>query len=81
MTIKPAKVNPDSLVFASPQGCIIDADKFRSRQWVKVLKAKGIPYRKPYTTTHTMISHAIDQGIHITDVAYLAGHKDTSMII
>ncbi|MBD2610433.1 site-specific integrase [Nostoc punctiforme FACHB-252] len=79
--LRPPKVNPDSLVFTSPQGCIIDADNFRCRQWTKVLKAQGIPYRKPYTTRHTMISHAIDQGIPITGVAYLAGHKDTSMII
>ncbi len=79
--LKPAKINQDSLVFTTPNGCIIDADNFRERQWAEVLASCGIPYRKPYTTRHTMISHAIDQGIPITGVAYLAGHKDTSMII
>lgn len=81
INLRPLKINLDSLVFTTPQGCIIDADNFRDRQWVKVLKAQGVPYRKPYTTRHTMISHAIEQGIPITGVAYLAGHKDTSMII
>lgn len=79
--LRPAKVNPDSLVFTTPQGCIIDADNFRCRQWTKVLKAQGIPYRKPYTTRHTMASHAIDQGIPITGVAYLLGHSDNTMVM
>ncbi|MBD2515177.1 site-specific integrase [Nostoc sp. FACHB-973] len=79
--LKPSKASPDSLVFSTPTGKPIDADNFRDRQWTKVLKVQGVPYRKPYTTRHTMISHAIEQGIPITGVAYLAGHKDTSMII
>lgn len=81
MPIRPPKVNPDSLVFTTPQGCIIDADNFRNRYWVKVLRAKGIPYRKPYTSRHTMASYAIEQGTPITGVAYLLGHSDTTMVV
>ncbi|MBW4558467.1 MAG: site-specific integrase [Trichormus sp. ATA11-4-KO1] len=76
-----AKVTPDSLVFTTPKGRPIDADNFRNRQWASVLKAQGVPYRKPYTMRHTMISHAIEQGIPLTGIAYLAGHSDTSMVI
>lgn len=79
--MKPPKANPDDLVFTTPNDHIIDADNFRDRQWRKVLLTQGVPYRKPYTTRHTMVSHAIEQGIPITGVAYLAGHKDTTMII
>nr|WP_242038755.1 site-specific integrase [Anabaena lutea] len=79
--IKPVGANPDDLVFTTPRGKHIDQDTFRKSYWVKVLKHQEIPYRKPYTTRHTMVSHAIDQGIPLTGVAYLAGHKDISMII
>ncbi len=80
-SLKPPKVNLDDLIFTTPHGHIIDADNFRDRQWRKVLEHQQVPYRKPYTTRHTMVSHAIEQGIPITGVAYLAGHKDTTMII
>lgn len=80
-SMRPSLVNPDALIFTTPNGATIDADNFRDRQWRKVLETQGIPYRKPYTTRHTMVSHALEQGIPITGVAYLAGHKDTTMII
>lgn len=80
-SLKPQKVDPDSLVFKTPEGCIIDADNFRSRHWKVVLKHCQIPYRKPYTTRHTMGSHAIEQGIPVTGVAYLLGHKNSRMVI
>lgn len=72
---------PEDLVFKTPRGCIIDLGNFREDYWKPVLAAKGIPYRKPYNTRHTMISHAIDQGTPVTGVAYLAGHKDTRMVM
>lgn len=69
------------LVFTTLNGCTIDADNFRERTWANVLKAVGVPYRKIHNTRHTMISHAIDQGIAPTGVAYLAGHSNTRMIM
>lgn len=71
---------PTSLVFTSPKGSHIDSGNFRSI-WVKVLSAVDVPYRKIHTIRHTMISHAIDQGVSLTGVAYLAGHKDSRMIV
>lgn len=78
---RPATAQPDDLVFTKPNGSVIHLDNFRERCWRKVLESQNIPYRKLYTTRHSMISHAIEQGIPITGIAYLAGHKNTSMII
>jgi len=72
---------PDDLVFKTPNGCIIDPGNFREDYWKPVLKAMGVPYRKPYNTRHTMISHAIEQGMPVTSVSYLAGHKNPRMVI
>ncbi|AFY73472.1 site-specific recombinase XerD [Synechococcus sp. PCC 7502] len=80
LDIKPDKVNPDDLLFKSSRGFTIDSGNFRE-DWKKVLSNIGIEYRKPYTTRHTLLSHAIEQGIPITGVAYLAGHTDTRMVM
>ena len=72
--------NPDDLVFKSSAGSAIDDSNFR-KAWAIVLENQGIDYRKPYTTRHTMASHAIEQGIALTGVAYLLGHGDTRMVM
>jgi integrase len=70
---------PEDLIFYSPEGCVIHRSNFWGI-WSKVLKQLGISHRKPYTTRHTMASHAIEQGTPLTGVAYLLGHKDTRMV-
>lgn len=70
-----------SLVFLSPQSAIIDPNNFRERYWKPVLTKVKVSYRKPYTSRHTMISHAIEQGCPLTGLAYLAGHTSTRMIM
>ncbi|MBD2097745.1 site-specific integrase [Trichocoleus sp. FACHB-591] len=81
LSVSPTNPSPDALVFTSARGCVIDSGNFRERLWVKVLKQSGVPYRKIHTIRHTLISHAIEQGIPMTGVAYLAGHKDTRMVM
>jgi integrase len=49
---------PDDYVFASKSGGPIDDHNFRTRAWAKVLESLGIPYRKPYTTRKTCITHS-----------------------
>jgi integrase len=71
---------PDDLVFKSPDGLTIHRHTFLG-VWSRVLSAQGIAYRKPYTTRHTMASHAIDQGIPLTGVAYILGHRDTTQVM
>ncbi|OYD96856.1 site-specific integrase [Nostoc sp. 'Peltigera membranacea cyanobiont' 210A] len=75
------KHDPESLVFTTVKGKIIDDGNFRERYWLKVLTKVNVVYRNPYTTRHTTASHAIEQHIPITGVAYLLGHKDTRMVM
>jgi integrase len=78
--IKPASAKPDELIFKNPtQTNHIDSHNFRNR-WIKVLEQAGIPYRRPHIIRHSFASHAIDQGIPLTGVAYLLGHSDTRMV-
>lgn len=78
--IKPAITAPDALVFTTVKGKPIDDGNFRERYWVKVLAHVGVAYRHPYTTRHTTASHGLEQGLPITSMAYLLGHKDTTMV-
>ncbi|MDZ8257828.1 tyrosine-type recombinase/integrase [Nostoc sp. ChiQUE01b] len=71
----------DTLIFTGPKGGTIDADNFRERYWAVVLEKQGVPYRTTYTTRHTMASHAIEQKMSLTGVAYLLGHTDTTMVM
>jgi len=78
--IKPPKAKPDELVFKNPTRTNhIDSQNFRNR-WIKVLERVGIPYRRPHIIRHSFASHAIEQGIPLTGVAYLLGHSDTRMV-
>lgn len=74
------KMPEDELVFNTVQGCIIDAGNFREL-WQQVLKDIGVSYRRPHVIRHTTLSMAIAQGVPLTGVAYLAGHKNTRMVI
>ena len=67
--------DPEDLVFKSPKGKAIHDGNFRSRAWKKILTSLGINYRKPYTTRHTLISHALDTEMNPVDVAQLTGHN------
>lgn len=71
---RPDRVNPKALVFPSPKGLAIDDHNFRNRAWKSVLVKLSIPYRKPYTTRHTLVSHALDVGMSPAAIAELTGH-------
>jgi len=72
--------NSEDLVFLNPAGTgHVDSNNFRDR-WKKVLKNADIPYRRPHVIRHSFASHAIEQGVPLTGVAYLLGHSDTRMV-
>ena len=71
---RPAEYDPDGLVFPSPKGNAIDDNNFRNRAWKTVLTRLEIDYRKPYSTRHTLVSHALDLGMNPVMVAELTGH-------
>jgi integrase len=71
---------PDDLVFPSPTGTAIDDNNFRDRAWRKILAEVRVEYRHPYIMRHSLISHMVEDGVPLTGIAYIAGHRDTTMI-
>lgn len=72
---RPDCFTPEDLVFYSPTGVAIDDHNFRNRIWKPALQALNISYRKPYTTRHTLVSHALEKGMSAVSVAELTGHN------
>lgn len=73
---KPLNGKPESLVFPSPSGKLIDFHNFRNRAWKTILgDLKEIRYRKPYQTRHTFITLALENGLDAKDVAGLVGNS------
>lgn len=70
----------DGLVFHSPRGHVVAGSNVRAA-WVDALKAAGVPYRRLHAIRHTVLSMAVEQGTPLTGVAYLAGHKNTRMVM
>ncbi|MFM7450179.1 MAG: tyrosine-type recombinase/integrase, partial [Leptolyngbyaceae cyanobacterium] len=68
---KKADCDPDNLVFTGPKGAPIDPKNFAQRAWTKILNELGIDYRRPYNSRHTLVSHALDQGMNPVEVAQL----------
>jgi len=70
--------NPESKprdpIFTSADGKLIDAKNFCRRYWKPALEELGIPYRRPYTTRHTLISHGLESGMNPVSLAELTGH-------
>ena len=81
LVLKPDDPASDRLVFTTKEGRTIDADNFRARYWKPILTGCNVPYRKIHTTRHTTLSHAIEQGVALTGVAYMAGHIDTRAVM
>ena len=71
---RPSIFEPDTLVFPAKKGGSIDSHDFRNRAWISILEKAEIPYRKPYNTRHTMVSHALESGMSPSTVAQLTGH-------
>ena len=70
----PADVDPDALVFPAPKGGPMTEGNFSERGWAKVLDAQTVPYRVPYNTRHTFVSHALEAGMSPVEVAAITGH-------
>lgn len=68
------KPEPSALVFPAPKGGPMNDKHFNRRVWKPVIERLGIPYRKPYGTRHTAISHALARGANPLQVAQQSGH-------
>lgn len=71
---KPAKCDPEGLVFPASKGEEINDHTFRRRAWKTVLSRIGVDYRRPYACRHTAISHALANGANYLQVAEATGH-------
>lgn len=74
LSMKSENLDFEKSIFTSPKGHPIDDHNFRNRAWKSVLFKVGVEYRKPYNTRHTLISHALNQGMNPVEVAQLTGH-------
>ncbi|MBW4422113.1 MAG: tyrosine-type recombinase/integrase [Myxacorys californica WJT36-NPBG1] len=60
---RPMNADPKLLIFPSRRhGKHMDDANFRNRAWKTVLDDLNIPYRKPNSTRHTLISYWLSQG-------------------
>jgi integrase len=65
-----------NLVFTSISGCPINpSGYFRPKIWKPALAALNIPYRKPYSTRHTFITHCLEAGMPVKDLSRLVGNS------
>lgn len=72
---RPPDAESGDLVFTGPRGGPIDERGFSRRAWLTILKHCSISYRRPYTTRHTFISHALEGGMSPAEVAAITGHE------
>ncbi|NEP20437.1 MAG: tyrosine-type recombinase/integrase, partial [Leptolyngbya sp. SIO4C1] len=61
-------------VFPGPRGKFIDFHNFRNRGWKKIMEQLGIRYRKPYQTRHTFVTHCLEEGVSVQQVAKWVGN-------
>ncbi|MGR3274607.1 tyrosine-type recombinase/integrase [Acaryochloris marina NIES-2412] len=72
---KKYKPTGNDLVFPAPKGGPICDRSFRRRAWKRILERYGISYRKPYNIRHSVISHALADGVHPIALAAQTGHN------
>jgi integrase len=66
-------VTSDGFVFPSPRGKFINQRNFATRAWKTILGKCNIPYRKPYQTRHTFITHCIEAHVNTAAIARWTG--------
>ncbi|MBD2079322.1 site-specific integrase [Leptolyngbya sp. FACHB-17] len=72
---------PEDLVFTSVEGKVISGHNWRERYWQPILGYAGVAYRPVHNTRHTFASHCLEAGMPVTQVAYLLGHSNATMVI
>jgi integrase len=67
---------PNEFVFPSPKGLCIDDRMLEKRILKPVLKMLGFGDRDLYSARHAFGTRAIQQGMSLTELAYLLGHSN-----
>jgi integrase len=78
--LKARKPQPGELVFPELDGrSPIDCCKFRHK-WERLLKSVEVRYSRPYSTRHTAISHALENGARPIDISSACGHSIQTLL-
>ncbi|OKH38334.1 hypothetical protein NIES2119_09870 [[Phormidium ambiguum] IAM M-71] len=75
LEIRPNQYKTEQLIFTSPEGMAIDAHNFLMRAWKKTFDELPIAYRKQYNTRHTFITHCLESGVPVAQVASWVGNS------
>jgi integrase len=74
-------IEPETLVFRSPEGHGLRATGFRRRFWNPAVEHAGLAPLRIHDRRHTAVSLWIDEGAHPKQVAVLAGHTSVSVVL
>jgi integrase len=74
LSVQVQNKKPNDFVFSSPKGKSIDDRMLQRRVLKPVLKKLGLEDRDLYAARHSFGTRAVQQGMALTDVAYLMGH-------
>jgi integrase len=77
---KRGKFTPTDFIFTTPARLAIIDHKFARDYWRPALAIAKIPYRRPYNSRHSFVSHALSIGIPPTDVSAVTGHHPVTML-
>ena len=67
--------------FTQMRGGLIHHGNFVASVWKPALSMAGLDYRKLHTLRHTALSLALEAGLTVPQVAAIAGHKDSTMVV
>jgi integrase len=74
-------VDPDGLVFRSPEGFPVRATLFRRRVWKPAVSAAGLEPFRIHDLRHTAVSLWVAEGANPKHVATMAGHTSVSVVL
>lgn len=73
---------PSELVFKNRRGTFIRRNSFTQSVWRPALEKAGVEHRRIHVLRHTCLSMALASGcVSVPDVAYIAGHRDSTMVV
>ena len=67
--------------FTQMRGGLIHHGNFIASVWKPALIEADLEYRKLHTLRHTALSLALEAGLTVPQVAAIAGHKDSTMVV
>lgn len=77
---KHGKFAPTDFIFTTPAKLAIIDHKFARDYWRPALEIAKIPYRRPYNSRHSFVSHSLSNGIPLTEVSAVTGHHPVTML-